>query len=792
MIGELRADSPRAIGPYRLLARLGAGGMGEVYLGADSRPSLSAGGKPQFAAVKTVRADAAGDPAFRARFRREITTARTVDSRFVSRLLAGDAEAAPPWLATEYVAGPTLDRAVRTAGPLAPEVVLGLGLDLARALRGIHHGRVLHRDLKPSNVLLGSDGPKVIDFGIARDFGASTMTGTGAMVGTPGFMSPEHVLGSRHVVAASDVFCLGAVLCFAATGEGPFGTGPLAAVLYRIVQAEADLGAVPVEVRELVADCLRRDPSARPDAAELESRLRAAGGVAQPGDWPAGVRTLITSYEDDLDRFVRAAGALARPVPTMPGASPVHSAETVSGPTPQHQHPPSAPRRRRPRTLVAVVAASLAVGVLGAFGLRALQDDPPPPAAAEETPSPAAGTTVQAGLDPHGVDRSRYFPVDPSAKPKGWKPWTVRMEGRPWSCAMNREIVVCRTFHGTLEAISAADGSPRWKAPAPEPGGEPILSATRGWFLPGNGSNPVIHGDVVVTGEDDKIRGRSVDDGTVLWEQPLNMDGITQDVLLADGVAFFVTGQNGSALHAYDAVKGKPLWTRALSTYTGPSAGRRTFMPHGIAGDHVLAPTDGGFTGFDVRTGRPKPVVVPGGAECTEVWVGGGDVLCRSGGTADTRLVVFDAETLDVAGKGHPSLRDDVPLESLVMVGSARYALGDSGKNVTLTGLNGTSAGRPRTLGPISVLDGGGRSTPKSVVVGSTALLTDNESLYTLPLKGGERKKFNVRSAPGSSPPGGAGQSADGHVWDPELISLGGALFVAYHDGTVRSFDLPA
>ncbi|MEV8409759.1 serine/threonine-protein kinase, partial [Streptomyces niveus] len=333
MLGELHERSPRQIGPYRLLARLGAGGMGEVFLGADTRPSPhAASGPPSLAAVKVVRADlltAAGDDAFRDRFRREIATARAVEGRFTARLLAGDADAPAPWLATEYVAGPTLDRAVRECGPLPPETVRSLGLALVRALRGIHHARVLHRDLKPANVLLGAGGPRVIDFGIARDFGASTLTATGAMVGSPGYMSPEHVLGGRHVVSASDVFSLASVLCYAATGEGPFGTGPVAAVLYRVSQAEAQLDAVPVELRELIEDCLRPDPSARPDVIALETRLRDAG-ASDRIVWPDGVRSQVALYEGALADTVRAAGPVAGRLPTMPGASPVHSAQTVT------------------------------------------------------------------------------------------------------------------------------------------------------------------------------------------------------------------------------------------------------------------------------------------------------------------------------------------------------------------------------------------------------------------------------------------------------------------------------
>ncbi|MGG8407879.1 serine/threonine-protein kinase [Streptomyces sp. 12297] len=188
-----------------------------------------------------MHGDLPDDEGFRSRFRREIESGRAVSGRYAARLIDGDAGGAPPWLATEYVPGPNLEEVVRGGGPLPEPAVRALDRGLVAALRSIHHARVLHRDLKPANVLLTKAGPKVVDFGIARAFGASTMTAIGRIVGSPGFMSPEHVAGSQHVVAASDVFCLASLLCYAATGRSPFGDGPLAAVLFRIARAEADL-----------------------------------------------------------------------------------------------------------------------------------------------------------------------------------------------------------------------------------------------------------------------------------------------------------------------------------------------------------------------------------------------------------------------------------------------------------------------------------------------------------------------------------------------------------------------
>ncbi|MGK5547939.1 serine/threonine-protein kinase, partial [Streptomyces sp. URMC 127] len=310
VLEPLRETTPRRIGPYELLARLGAGGMGEVHLARGPEGTV---------ALKTIRAALAGQPGFRARFRREIAVARSVDSPHVARLTGGDADADPPWLATEYVPGPTLAEAVRLAGPLPAATVLALGAHLVRALHAVHAAPALHRDLKPGNVLLAADGPRLIDFGVARAPDATTLTGTGLMVGTPAFMSPEHLRGGRHVVAASDVFCLASVLCFAATGEDPFGDGPLAAVLHRVSQARADLSSVPDPLRAVLADCLRPDPADRPGTAALTLRFGtpAEGAFA----WPPAIAERIEADRVAAERVVAKAADVAgsAPVPGRPG-----------------------------------------------------------------------------------------------------------------------------------------------------------------------------------------------------------------------------------------------------------------------------------------------------------------------------------------------------------------------------------------------------------------------------------------------------------------------------------------
>jgi hypothetical protein len=257
---------------------LGTGGMGRVYLGR------SAGGR--LVAVKVIRADLSGDPEFRARFRREVEAARKVHGFYTALVVDADADGPVPWLATAYVAAPSLGQAVASGGPLAPDAVQSLAAGLAEGLAAIHRAGVVHRDLKPSNVLLAADGPRVIDFGISRAAEASSLTQTGLIIGSPGYMSPEQAEG-RDVGPASDVFSLGAVVCFAATGHGPFGSGSAAALAYRVVHGVPDLGGVPGGLRYLLERCLAKDPGSRPAAAAILAELASM----RPAGWtpaPAG------------------------------------------------------------------------------------------------------------------------------------------------------------------------------------------------------------------------------------------------------------------------------------------------------------------------------------------------------------------------------------------------------------------------------------------------------------------------------------------------------------------------
>ncbi|MET7567662.1 protein kinase [Streptomyces sp. NPDC005492] len=269
---KLGAGDPQRIGAYRLLARLGAGGMGHVYLARSDRGRT--------VAVKLVREDLAAREEFRARFRQEVRAARRVGGYWTAPVLDADTEAEVPWVATGYVAGPSLQQVVgHDHGALPERSVRILAAGLAHALRDIHAAGIVHRDLKPSNVLVTIDGPRVIDFGIARALetvAGDGLTRTGSLVGSPGFMAPEQVRGDR-VTPASDVFCLGSVLAYAATGTLPFGAANsgVHALMFRIAQEEPDLSAVPEGITDLIRACLRKDPAARPTLHNILDRTGA-------------------------------------------------------------------------------------------------------------------------------------------------------------------------------------------------------------------------------------------------------------------------------------------------------------------------------------------------------------------------------------------------------------------------------------------------------------------------------------------------------------------------------------
>ncbi|WP_412180610.1 bifunctional serine/threonine-protein kinase/ABC transporter substrate-binding protein [Streptomyces sp. ADMS] len=334
----LKPGDPPFVGGHRLLGRLGAGGMGVVYLARSTGGAL--------VALKVIRAEYAADDGFRARFRREAEAATGLTGRWVVPVTAAEPEAHEPWLATAFVPGPSLAEAVEMDGPLPERTVRALGARLAEALTEVHAAGLVHRDVKPHNVLLALDGPRLIDFGIARSTTATALTATDVVIGSPGYLSPEQAQArAGDMGPPSDVFSLGCVLAYAATGRRPFGTGTPAAVIFRTVHEEPDLDAVPRALVPLLTSCLAKDPQARPTAREVRDALTDEGEDEGESDWlPPTLPRLIAR---------RSAAVLALPDP-------------VPATLVQPLEPPS-PSRRRLLTLGSAAAVALTGGGLAAW-----------------------------------------------------------------------------------------------------------------------------------------------------------------------------------------------------------------------------------------------------------------------------------------------------------------------------------------------------------------------------------------------------------------------------------------
>ncbi len=331
----LGPGDPLRLGPYRLLGVLGEGGMGKVYFGQDSHGHR--------AAVKSLRPELAHDEQLVQRFVREAHTARSVTGTGVARVLDAQVEGGRPWIAAEFLAGPDLEQAVAVHGPLDAATVHVLASALAHALHEIHGAGLVHRDLKPANIVLTSDGPRIIDFGIARPEHGLTLTTTGQIPVTPGYGAPEQVLGHR-VGPAADVFSLGAVLVYAAGGQRAFTGGHVAAVQYEVVHGQPQLAQVPEPLRALIAPCLAKEPGVRPGPEQI-ARAFATPRRSEKVWRQGALAALIGRYESEA----------ARLVPAGPGAAPMDQG------------------RRRFLTALATGGAVLAVG--GGTAAWRLKDD---------------------------------------------------------------------------------------------------------------------------------------------------------------------------------------------------------------------------------------------------------------------------------------------------------------------------------------------------------------------------------------------------------------------------------
>ncbi|GLW65452.1 hypothetical protein Arub01_36960 [Actinomadura rubrobrunea] len=364
---SLQPDDPRELGPYRLLARLGRGGMGTVYLGEHSAES----GSGRRVAVKVINRELASEAAFRERFRREVTAARQVRRFCTAPVLDAELDRDPLYVVTEYIEGPSLERAVAERGPLPGSDLEGLAVGVATALAAIHGAGIVHRDLKPANVLLSPTGPRVIDFGIARALDAADgPTRTGQFVGTPNYLAPE-LLRGEPVTPASDVFSWGCVVAFAGTGRPPFAGSTVPEIFYKVAHEAPQLDGLDPSLRELVAAALDKDPNNRPSVGELLSRLV---GHTQPD--PA---RLAETVQATWHAGVGARAATAPPLGPTAGAT----REDTPPPPPPLRFASTAVRKpqRRPsrRATLLTVGAGVAAVALGAALLAAVVGGDSPP-----------------------------------------------------------------------------------------------------------------------------------------------------------------------------------------------------------------------------------------------------------------------------------------------------------------------------------------------------------------------------------------------------------------------------
>jgi serine/threonine protein kinase len=431
-VEELQDGDPRQIGKYTLLGRLGSGGMGQVFLGR------SIGGRQ--VAVKVIRSDLARDRNFRARFAREVEAASRVSGAFTAPVIDADPDAVLPWLVTSYVRGPSLADAVEQHGPLPLSSVLTLAAGLAEGLAAVHEAGVIHRDLKPSNVLLAPDGPRLIDFGISQAADFSQVTVAGMVIGTPGFMSPEQAVGDP-VGPASDIFSLGAVLAFAATGEGPYGTGSPSVRQQRVLFSAPRLDNLPAELRPIVARCMAADPADRPTASQFLAELVAAHpSAADQTDWlPAGILPGTGPASAKSPSAPSTPSAWESPAPTSPvretpaGGPGWEPTLTASTPHPEEvANPVTEPPAPWPRP---------------AYEPRVWQEPPP---VRQEPPQ------VWRGQEPHPVWQGP--PPVPDPPPR-------KRRRRPWAIAAVALVAVAGAIIGVLVAL------PRTVPPVLQPTG---------------------------------------------------------------------------------------------------------------------------------------------------------------------------------------------------------------------------------------------------------------------------------------------------------------------------------
>ncbi|GGM02684.1 serine/threonine-protein kinase AfsK [Streptomyces fumigatiscleroticus] len=541
MVDQLTQHDPRRIGPFEVLGRLGAGGMGLVYL------ARSASGRR--VAIKTVRTELAEDQLFRVRFTREVEAARAVSGFYTAAVVDADPRAAVPWLATAYVPAPSLEEIVNDCGPLPAQAVRWLAAGVAEALQSIHGAGLVHRDLKPSNVLVVEDGPRVIDFGIASGVSNTRLTMTNVAVGTPAYMSPEQAKDSRSVTGASDVFSLGSTLVFAATGHAPFhGANPVETV-FMLLREGPDLDGLPQELRPLIESCMQMDPAARPTPADLQSQLAPhlfGSGSDDSGTasaWlPERAVSLIESRRGGRPAAKPAAQPSRPAVPPPP--PPSHDPVVPSPPVPV---PASAGAPDTGPVRLAGAQVPIGPGPRVA-DVRATAVKPPPP----ESALAASWSKARPGVN--GADPAVPAPPAPTVPPEqpgGWRPWRFRMSNDVWGTpSVSEDLVYVTSFE--VHALDVATGRRRFK------------TRDVAWSM------TVADGRIHAS-DGPTLFALDAREGTDLWR--LSTDAWVYALRAGRGTV--VTGTRGGGVQGWEASNGQKLWevTGAQTDFESPEAG---------------------------------------------------------------------------------------------------------------------------------------------------------------------------------------------------------------------------
>ncbi|MGW2177160.1 outer membrane protein assembly factor BamB family protein [Streptomyces sp. NPDC001732] len=574
MVEQLTQHDPRRIGPFEVLGRLGAGGMGLVYL------ARSASGRR--VAIKTVRTELAEDQLFRVRFTREVEAARAVSGFYTAAVVDADPRAAVPWLATAYVPAPSLEEIVTECGPMPVQAVRWLAAGIAEALQSIHGAGLVHRDMKPSNVLVVEDGPRVIDFGIASGVSNTRLTMTNVAVGTPAYMSPEQARDSRSVTGASDIFSLGSTLVFAATGHAPFhGANPVETV-FMLLREGPDLEGLPGELRPLIESCMQMDAALRPTPADLQAQLAphlfASGGddSGTASAWlPASATTMIEQ---------RRGGR--RPAPAPP----------VTPPPPPPGPPPGGPDGGRPATPDPRPSVSLSAHVSDAGGPVRLPGAKVPigPGPRAQDVRSAATAAAEAGpatgwvRPPAGVDgatRSAPAPVpapaqpsDPPPEPDRWRPWRFRMSNDVWGTpVVAGDLLYVTSFE--VHALDVGNGRRQFK------------TRDVAWVM-------AVEGGRIHASDGPSLYALDAATGAELWR--LQTDAWVYSLKAERGTV--VTGTRGGGVQAWEASSGEKLWE---------SGGLQTDFETAEAGPVVHDGTvylwqDARLRAVDARTGMER------------------------------------------------------------------------------------------------------------------------------------------------------------------------------------------